>query len=45
MMICSGIAVLQWAYKGTPLYLWSKVHKPGDMTGDGFNGLWHVVKD
>jgi predicted lipoprotein with Yx(FWY)xxD motif len=35
----------QWAYKGKPLYLWSKDQKPGDMTGDGFNGSWHVVKD
>jgi len=35
----------QWAYKGKPLYLWSKDQKPGDMTGDGFNGVWHVVKD
>jgi predicted lipoprotein with Yx(FWY)xxD motif len=30
---------------GIPLYLWSKDQKPGDMTGDGFNGIWHVVKD
>ena len=35
----------QWAYKGKPLYTWSKDQKPGDMTGDGFNGIWHVVKD
>ncbi len=35
----------QWAYKGKPVYLWSKDQKPGDMTGDGFNGTWHVVKD
>jgi predicted lipoprotein with Yx(FWY)xxD motif len=35
----------QWAYKGKPLYLWSKDQKAGDMTGDGFNGSWHVVKD
>jgi predicted lipoprotein with Yx(FWY)xxD motif len=35
----------QWAYKGKPLYLWSKDQKAGDMTGDGFNGVWHVVKD
>jgi predicted lipoprotein with Yx(FWY)xxD motif len=34
----------QWAYKGRPLYTWSKDTKPGDMTGDGFNGAWHVVK-
>ena len=35
----------QWAYKGKPLYTWSKDSKPGDMTGDGFNGVWHAVKD
>jgi len=34
----------QWAFKGKPLYHWSKDHKPGDMTGDGFNGVWHAVK-
>jgi predicted lipoprotein with Yx(FWY)xxD motif len=34
--------VKQWAYKGKPLYAWSKDAKPGDMTGDGFNGIWHV---
>ena len=22
----------QWAYKGKPLYTWSKDHKPGDVT-------------
>jgi predicted lipoprotein with Yx(FWY)xxD motif len=35
----------QWAYKGKPVYTWSKDAKPGDMTGDGFNNVWHVVKD
>lgn len=34
----------QWAYKGKPLYFWSKDHKPGDKTGDGFKGVWHVVR-
>jgi len=34
----------QWAYKGKPLYLWVKDHKPGDMTGDGFRGVWHVAR-
>lgn len=34
----------QWAYKGKPLYLWSKDKKPGDMTGDGLNNVWHAVK-
>jgi predicted lipoprotein with Yx(FWY)xxD motif len=34
----------QWAYKGKPLYYWSKDQKPGDRTGDGFNNVWHVAK-
>jgi len=34
----------QWAYDGMPLYLWVKDKKPGDRTGDGFRGVWHVVK-
>src|SRR5262245_32802643 len=33
----------QWAYKGKPLYLWSKDQKPGDKTGDGINNVWHVA--
>lgn len=34
----------QWAFKGKPLYFWSKDVKPGDMTGDGFKDMWHVAK-
>ncbi len=34
----------QWAWLGKPLYLWSKDRKPGDMTGEGVNKVWHVVK-
>lgn len=34
----------QWAYKGRPLYRWSKDLKPGDTTGDGVIGAWHVAK-
>lgn len=34
----------QWAYKGKPLYLWSKDQKPGDKTGDGFNKVWQTAK-
>jgi predicted lipoprotein with Yx(FWY)xxD motif len=34
----------QWAYKGKPLYSWKNDKKPGDTTGDGFNGnVWHVA--
>ena len=35
----------QWAYKDKPLYLWVKDQKPGDRTGDGVNGIWHVAKE
>ena len=34
----------QWAYKGKPLYFWVKDQKPGDMTGEGVNNIWHVAK-
>jgi predicted lipoprotein with Yx(FWY)xxD motif len=33
----------QITYNGTPLYYWSKDVKPGDTTGQNFNGLWFVV--
>jgi predicted lipoprotein with Yx(FWY)xxD motif len=35
----------QWAYKGKPLYLWTKDQKPGDMTGQGFNNVWQAAKE
>lgn len=34
----------QWAYKGKPLYTWFKDQKPGDMTGDGVNNVWHTAR-
>lgn len=34
----------QWAYKGKPLYLWSKDKKPGDTTGDGFKDMWRAAR-
>jgi predicted lipoprotein with Yx(FWY)xxD motif len=34
----------QWAYKGKPVYFWNKDQKPGDRTGDGFNGVWHLAR-
>ncbi|OLP57067.1 hypothetical protein BJF92_21450 [Rhizobium rhizosphaerae] len=36
---------LQWAHEGMPLYLFQNDAKPGDITGDGFGGVWHVAKD
>jgi predicted lipoprotein with Yx(FWY)xxD motif len=35
---------MQWAHKGKPLYLWVSDKKPGDMTGDKFKDVWHVIK-
>ncbi|KXF77063.1 hypothetical protein ATN84_11420 [Paramesorhizobium deserti] len=35
----------QWAYEGKPLYLWENDKKPGDMTGEGVGGVWHVAKE
>jgi predicted lipoprotein with Yx(FWY)xxD motif len=35
---------MQWAYQGKPLYLYSLDKKAGDMTGDNFKNVWHVVK-
>jgi predicted lipoprotein with Yx(FWY)xxD motif len=34
----------QWAYKGKPLYTWAKDSRPGDVTGDGVNNIWHVAQ-
>ena len=33
-----------WAYEGKPLYTYSKDTKPGETTGDGMGGVWHVAK-
>ena len=37
-------SVEQWAYKGRPLYTWFKDTKPGQTTGDGVRGVWHVAR-
>lgn len=34
----------QWAYRGKPVYHWSKDTKPGDVTGDGVAGAWHAAR-
>jgi predicted lipoprotein with Yx(FWY)xxD motif len=34
----------QWAYKGAPLYYWSKDVKAGDRTGDGVAGVWKIAR-
>ena len=40
-----GTATKMWAYNGWPLYTFVKDKKPGDVTGDGVGGVWHVVKE
>lgn len=33
----------QWTWNGRPLYYFAGDTKPGDRTGDGKGGMWHVV--
>ena len=33
-----------WAYDGHPLYTFIEDKAPGDMTGEGKGGVWHVAK-
>ena len=35
---------MQWTFYGKPLYLWSKDKKPGDVSGDGKGGVWHIAQ-
>jgi len=35
---------MQWAYNGKPVYFYAADKKKGDMTGDGKEGIWHIVK-
>ena len=33
----------QWAYKGKPLYTYTLDGGPGSISGDDYNGVWHVA--
>lgn len=35
---------VQYTWNGKPLYYYVKDTKPGDITGDGVGGVWHVAK-
>ena len=35
---------MQAAFHGMPLYLYSKDRKPGDISGDGVGGVWHLAR-
>lgn len=34
----------QWAYDGKPVYTYAQDKSPGDMSGEGKGGVWHVLK-
>jgi predicted lipoprotein with Yx(FWY)xxD motif len=34
---------MQYTYNGMPLYYYIKDKNPGDVTGDGVGGVWHLV--
>jgi predicted lipoprotein with Yx(FWY)xxD motif len=38
-----GDGMFQWAYKGRPLYSYDGDVLPGDATGNGRDGKWHVA--
>ena len=43
-LIARKDGTMQVAYKSKPLYLWFKDTQPGEMTGDGVKGVWHVAR-
>lgn len=34
----------QWVLDGQPLYLWKLDLEPGQATGDGVGGVWHIAR-
>jgi predicted lipoprotein with Yx(FWY)xxD motif len=34
---------LQVAFNGLPLYTFARDHRPGDVNGQGFGGVWFVL--
>jgi predicted lipoprotein with Yx(FWY)xxD motif len=35
---------MQWTYYDMPLYLWINDKAPGDVSGDGKGGVWHIAQ-
>ena len=35
----------QWADDGKPLYTFVKDKKPGDVTGENYKNIWHIIKE
>jgi predicted lipoprotein with Yx(FWY)xxD motif len=42
-VITRGDGIKQTTYKGRPLYYFANDVVAGDMNGEGFNNLWHVI--
>ncbi|MGA2895380.1 MAG: hypothetical protein ABSE22_21165 [Xanthobacteraceae bacterium] len=42
-VVTRGDGGKQWAYNGKPIYAFSKDAKPGDVSGDGVNNVWHIA--
>ena len=36
---------MQWADDGKPLYTFVKDKKPGDIAGNNFKNVWHLIKE
>lgn len=43
-VIARGDGSRQWAYEGRPLYTYREDTKPGEVTGDGAEGAWHLAR-
>jgi predicted lipoprotein with Yx(FWY)xxD motif len=39
-----GLGMSQLVYKGRPLYTYVKDSRPGDATGEGVDGVWHIAR-
>ena len=44
-MIKRADGKMQWAYNGKPVYFYKDDAAKGDMKGDNFKSMWHIVKE
>ncbi|MGL5012381.1 MAG: COG4315 family predicted lipoprotein [Paracoccaceae bacterium] len=43
-IITRSDGLMQWAYKGMPLYLFVQDAAPGDITGEGKGEVWYLAR-
>ena len=41
--LVQGHGGFMWAFRGKPLYLYARDRRPGQVNGDGAEGLWHAA--